>query len=380
MSLFFSRDTKVFLKQGANVFEIPVLEGYSFSQGTNTSEVTLNESRESATSTKSRRSKRMFNDSVSPAEWSFSTYVRPIDSTLTSGGWDNGYSTNSVHAIEEALWANFVANGSLTSASAGAAAVWSKGVTNSAAKCTIDWADSEVSELGTFELFFKIGTGKTYKIANCCVNDASIDFDIDGIATINWGGFGTVISEESAPSVTIDDGITGTSNFIRNKLTSLSITAADSTNFPGADSNGVYNVTLTGGNISFGNNITYLTPETLGKVDTPIGHVTGSRNITGNFTCYLDSTADGDSDQLFTDLVSKTNVVTNQFGLTFGIGGSSAPKLDVILPKCHLEIPSHSIEDVISIEVNFHALTDSLDPNTTVDNYEAKLVYTAPTT
>lgn len=377
MSLFFSRDTKVFLQQGNNVFEIPVLEGYSFSQGTNTSEVTLAEARESSTSTKSRRSKRMFNDSLSPAEWSFSTYVRPIDSTTGAGGWDNGHATNSVHAVEEALWANFVAKNALTTASSGAAATWAAGITNGASTSVIDWTGSEVSELGTFDLFFKIGT-KSYKITGCCVNDAVIDFDIDGIATINWSGFGGSITEVATPSATITDGVSSTDNFIRNRLTSLSITAADTTNFPGSGS-GAYNVVLTGGSISFGNNITFLTPETLGKVDKPLGHVTGSRNVSGNFTCYLDATNNGDSDQLFTDLASKTNVVTNDFSLTFNIGGSSTPSLKVELPQCHLEVPTHSIEDVISLEVAFHGLTDSLDPGATANSYEAKLTYNAVT-
>jgi len=377
MSLFFSRDTKVYLQQGTNIFEIPVLEGYSFSQGTNTSEVTLAEAREGSASTKSRRSKRMFNDSLSPAEWSFSTYVRPIDSKTTAGGWDNGYSANSVHSVEEALWANFVAKNSLTSASSGAAATWSNGVTNGASTAVIDWTGSEVSELGTFDLFFKIDS-KTYKLTGCCVNEATIDFDIDGVATINWSGFGSAITEESVGSVTINDGISSTDNFIRNRLTSLTITAADTTNFPGSGA-GVYNAILTGGSLSFNNNITFLTPETLGKVDKPLGHVTGARNITGNFTCYLDSTNNGDSDQLFTDLASKTNVVTNDFSLAFNIGGTGTPSLKVDLSQCHLEVPTHSIEDVISLDVAFHGLTDSLDPGSTADSYEAKLTYNAVT-
>ena len=50
MAFFFSRDTKVFMTHSLRrksaktaLYEIPVLDGFSFSQGTNTSEVTLNE-------------------------------------------------------------------------------------------------------------------------------------------------------------------------------------------------------------------------------------------------------------------------------------------------------------------------------------------------
>ena len=83
-ALFFSRDTKVFLaiRNAAGteraVFEIPVLDGFSFSQATNATEVTLNEM--SAGSNNSRRGRKMFNDSLAPAEWSFSTYMRPFAS------------------------------------------------------------------------------------------------------------------------------------------------------------------------------------------------------------------------------------------------------------------------------------------------------------
>ena len=87
MSMFFSRDTRVLLKQGANVWEIPVLDGFSFSQATNSSEITLNEAI-NATTGKSRRSRQMFNDSLAPAEWSFSTYVRPVKGVPdTTKGW-----------------------------------------------------------------------------------------------------------------------------------------------------------------------------------------------------------------------------------------------------------------------------------------------------
>ena len=59
MSFFFSRDTKVFMKWSADgttantaLYEIPVLDGFSFSQATNTTEVTLNEAATSSGYTK----------------------------------------------------------------------------------------------------------------------------------------------------------------------------------------------------------------------------------------------------------------------------------------------------------------------------------------
>ena len=47
--------------------------------------------------------------------------------------------------------------------------------------------------------------------------------------------------------------------------------------------------------------------------------------------------------------------------LVFSIGGATSPKLVIDIPTAHLEIPTHQIEDVIGLEVNFHALPSSLD-------------------
>jgi len=362
--LHFSRNTKVYLKQGANIWEIPVLDGFSFSQATNSSEITLNEM--SGAAGASRRARQMFNDSFAPAEWSFSTYARP----------------HATGAVEEALWANFVSDSSYTSATN----TWSNGIGQAGAVMTVDFEESNVVTLGTYDLFFVMGavndaeanfTGGTdvsiYKVAGCVGNSVGLDFDIDGITTLNWSGMGAKITEEAAFNATtaITTGIASTSNFIRNRLTTLAMTAADPTIFPGNNSDGVYNLVLTGGSLSFENNITFLTPETLGTVNQPLGHVTGTRNIGGSFTCYLNNGAAGSSADLFEDIIEATTKVTNSFGLTFGIGGSSAPKMVVTVPTAHLEVPSHSIEDVVSLEVNFHGL-----PSTIEEVDEATVVYT----
>lgn len=390
MPLYLSRDTKVYLKQGGTgqVFEIPVLDGFSFSQSTNTSEITVSESKKSASSSKSRRSRRVYNDSYAPAEWSFSTYARPIESVATgdSNTWNQGtHASKKAHAIEEALWANFVAGSqAFTDATADETGTFSKGITSTATTMTVDFTESEQAEVGTFDLYFvlgKTGAKKVYKLVNCVINEASFDFDIDGIATINWSGMSSKIVDNETTSFTgteIKEKLTDTNNYIRNRLTTLSITAKDTDKFEGASTNGVYNVILTGGSISFSNNITYLTPSTLGKVDRPLGHVTGARNISGSFTCYLDNDT-GDIDELFKELITHDQVAVNEFSLVFGVGGASTPNVTVTLPHCHLEIPSHNIEDVISMEVNFHALTEDLSPSS-ASAFEATIAYNPVTT
>ena len=102
--LYFSRDSQMFLEIGSSVWKIPVLEGFSFSQATNTSEITLAEM-EAGDGT-SRRGRRAFNDSLAPVDFSFSTYIRPF--TAAAGSATGTADTAAkVHAVEEALWALF---------------------------------------------------------------------------------------------------------------------------------------------------------------------------------------------------------------------------------------------------------------------------------
>ena len=388
--LFFSRDTKLVVKCDSTFFEIPVLDGFSFSQATNSSEVTLSEME--STAGVSRRGRKMFNDSMAPAEWSFSTYVRPFLSTVdavtspTGLGWDGD--SAQVHAVEEVLWAALVGTAAFTEGTATADSSWADNiVTNSTADASfdttttprmkIDFLGSNKSSLKELEIYFIMGSGaydagthQVYKLSKAVVNSATVDFDIDGIATINWSGFASNITDEtSQPTVTIAEGLSATNNFIRNRLTTLAVTNTSGGTFASA-----YTLTLTGGSVSFENNITYLTPDTIGEVNSPIGHVTGTRTIGGNFTCYLSNSTAGSSD-LFEDLASATTVVTNGFDLTFHIGGTPpattiAPHMTINLPNCHLEIPAHSIEDVISIETTFSAL-----PTDIAGADEAVIVY-----
>ena len=360
-TFYFSRDTKVHLTDSASaVYNIPVLDGFSFSQATNTTEVTLNEMATAAGV--SRRARQMFTDSYAPAEWSFSTYIRPF----TSGGGGTGgeHAAAHSHVVEEALWNALAGSGAVGASGAGFTTADANGA-------DLSFANSNKTTLDTFDLHFEMGSGKAtptiYKIADCVVNEVSIDFDIDGIATANWSGFGQIITEDSMPTATISEGTAAsdTNNFIRNRLTDLAVTAT-ATGSIVSD----YSLTLTGGNVTIGNNISFLTPETLGIVNQPLGHVTGTRSVSGSFTCYLNTPASGaSSTDLFEDIINSTSVVTNDFNLIFTVGGSVAhaasptvsPSFKMTLPTCHLEVPTHSIDDIVSLETTFHALPTSVD-------------------
>ena len=409
--LFFSRDTKVYVKKGNFVWDLPVLDGFSFSQATNSSEITLAEME--ASGGVSRRGRKQFNDSLAPAEWSFSTYVRPF--TSAGSGTGAADSSGKVHAIEEILWALF------SGPAAYASSAFTNQTVHDATDLDIDFSESNKATLGTADIFFVLGDAnrKVYKLTGCVVNEASLDFDIDGIATINWSGMSSEIIDMTTKthttaasgsvfppaydavsgasgaivagdvvlngldahrmSVVVDPTSSGTAtmttpvyeatlatdNFIRNRLTQLTVIPTTGTSYIGSLEASGYAITLTGGNITMSNNVTFITPEEIGLVNTPIGHVTGTRSVSGTMNCYLskDTTVNTHSADLWEDLKSITSVVTNSFALVFKIGGTTGntARLEVSMPTCHLEIPTHSIEDVISVETSFNALPSTID-------------------
>jgi len=379
-TLYFSRDSKMYIEIGSSVWEIPVLDGFSFSQANNSTEVTLSEMEDTAGS--SKRGRRVFNDSLAPVEWSFSTYARPFlsEGSDTAGNAEKD-GTDRHHAVEEVLWALMAGaatytapDGSTASALTGLtfSSTASPNTTASTGLSELSFANSNKATLGTCNIYFSLDDGGAnpvvYKLTEAVVNEASVDFDVDGIATIAWSGFGKTLTEDSKPTRTVFEAINSTNNYIRNRLTQLSITAGDTTTFPGSGS-GVYTLTLTGGNITISNNISFLTPETLGTVNLPIGHVTGARSVSGSFNCYLgldSGTNTGTSTDFFNDLTSaaaRTKVV-NSFDVTFKLGGvstsSSVPFYQFNFPTAHLEIPAHTVEDVISLETTFQALPSTI--------------------
>jgi len=404
-----SRDTHVYIAPAGSTavyWKIPVLDGYSFSQSTATTEVTLNEMQD--TSGNSNRGRSMFTNALEPAEWSFSTYARPV------------FESSAQTAVEEVLWAFFLGaktwdatNKEWDQDSNTNVVVNARGTT-AASTLVLDANDSDRTELGTFDLYFVLGgcapgadesayseaNGQTiYKVAGCVVNTAGIDFDIDGITTINWSGFGATVEQVDASSA-IDfntnsattlgrGGVNATNNFLRNRIASLTVQPdadvdqtfaeagdLDQDGDSSAEFLASYSLILTGGSINLENNITFLTPEELCRVNTPIGHVTGTRNITGSFTCYLndDNTGtDNRSARFFKDLSNATGTTRNKFNLKFTVGGIAAATdvgIAFEFPSAHIDIPTHQIEDVISLETNFHAL-----PSTITNADEVKITY-----
>ena len=477
MALFFQRDATLQVypnkadgtfPASSQAFAIPMLEGFSFSQTTNSSEITLSEMESTVGS--SRRGRKMFNDSLAPVEWSFSTYLRPyIASNNVRPGTSTTYSygDSKVHLVDEVLWnallaksrldeatssqsvASVVINsggtgytvgdaltftggtlatggahatarvqsisgggatgpvtaidiltgGNYTGAPTGVTDVGSgSGLTLTSATlgesedslierdgtlAIFSSASSNKSALNTLTMEFMVGTNVGYKLNKAVCNSATINFDVEGIATVEWSGMAATIDNITAFTTTnvttpgganagkaINEGGTSadTENFIRNRLTAMSVapkTSGTSAGVSGMQTS--YDLTVTGGSITIENNISYLTPEELGVVNKPIEHVTGVRNVGGSFTCYLaTSSSSNGSKDFYEDLTSAAalDVITHDFEMVFKIGGSSgSPRLEFKMPQCHVEVPSHSIEDVISLESSFTSLQSDMESN-----------------
>ena len=371
----------------ANCFRIGVLDGYSFSQGSESTDVTINE----AGSAPNRGSKR-FNDALPPAEWSFGTYVRPFKHGAASFRADGTYDM-----VENILWSALAGTG-LSDAS-GAAVATSTGATNGA---LVDFLESDVHELMKLNIYFAL-ENTTYRLNDAQINQAEIDFSIDGIAQITWSGNATTIDQVTTAyedpskyqieaydadgaSLTHSSGTTDTyvenynfadtvgpsdADYLRNKLSSLYLDAdaQGGGNASGGLDDKTYDINITGGSITIANNVTYVTPETIGIVDKPIGSFTGARTITGSLTMYLDTKSNG-SNQLLTDLAAATDLVTNSFDvrLYMGVAGTvgsdgdamdsgdfTAPGVEFNMPRCHLQVPTIETGDLISTTVEFAA-------------------------
>ena len=309
----------------ANCFRMGVLDGYSFSQGSESTDVTISETG----ATPNRGSKR-FNDALPPVEWSFGTYVRPF-----KHGSASFRTANDMDMCENIMWAAIagkdITDGALSSTSAAA-------ITCDSTDADISFARSEHHELLKLNIYFAL-ENTTYRLNNAQVNTAEIDFSIDGINYI----------DTTAPS---------DADYIRNKLSTLTLTHTKNSSsvleVGATASTTTYDINITGGSITVENNVTYVTPETLGIVDKPIGSFTGSRAISGSMTMYLDTKSSG-SNQLLTDLAAATDLVTNAFDMSLFMGGTTAPNVEYDIPRAHLSIPTIEVGDLISTSVEFMA-------------------------
>lgn len=208
MALNLSRNTKLFVSTvatgnaAADTWEVPVLDGYSFSQEADSQTITLNEAGDAPV-----RGQKIFNTALTPADISIPTYVRPFYNTTHS-------------ALEQVLWEGLVGPGPVGTY-----------VKRTANYMEANFKGSNQHELLKLYLFFQL-ENTTYRINDVALNSAEIDFSIDGIANITWNGQGASIDE--VDTSTWAGGVDYTAatavhtggaeaKFIKNKLSSISL-------------------------------------------------------------------------------------------------------------------------------------------------------------
>lgn len=345
-----------------NTKEIQVLDGLSFSQNTGSETVTLNEA-----GTSPVRGQRSFNTSLEPVELTFSTYMRPYfnEGATSATAFD---SNDVVDAEEDVLWNAFAAGYVDGSAEliGGANAAWTKtvGAAGVAPYSTLSLANSAKNQMQRFGVIIVLD-GSSYVIDNCVLDQATIDFGLDAIATIAWTARGSVLRSEAITANTASPVLfsgayftAGTNNaksknttapFLANKLSTVAITA-------GIGATGqAYTLALTGGSLTLSNNVTYLTPANLGVVNKPVTYFTGTRAVSGTINCYLRTGATNSAGLLSQMLTDSATEVDPEFQVELKIGGTGATRVELLMPACVLTIPTINTEQVISTAINFTA-------------------------
>lgn len=344
MSLQLLRNTRIFVstvKTGhnkTNTQEILVQDDISWGQDSNTTDITVNEAGPRPT----RGSKR-FNDSLSAAEWSFSTYILPYNDKVTNKQIVPDYML--WHALSSGKPINLAGN---------------TGAHNNAANFMVNFKDNAYHELAMLHIY--ILTDKVWSyIDSCQINQAEVNVDIEDIGRVTWSGNGNqLIPLDRQPfdpdEIGIDDEtyMTLQSSYIKNKLTILKI--------KDMDTHKSYDIPITGGTFTINNNITYLTPNVMSRVNIPIGSFTGAFELTGSLTAYLNDKSLG-SMELYKDLV-KTLKVVNRFEIALILGGEyteGRPAAVLVAKQAHVNIPTIETDDVLGTSVEFKAIPSELD-------------------
>lgn len=441
----------------SNTYELNVLDGYSFTQGTQNQVITISEGGQNPV-----RGQRSFNTQVDPVDWSFSTYIRPyksgsavvpqervlwnalfgvstVDGTgVTPTSITRATTTSPTATIITSTAVSVISNGTTAAAAQGdvlniggitaaGQSSWNvSGIINTAptgagpVTYTVELAKAPATAAGTTAT---VGAGKVYSgqwatgpsggdattgqfsyvstmasnrnlfqrfalifvvdnvvycVDNCFVDQVSVDFGLEAIATAAWSGKGTKLKELTATGIASALSTTAgaayntekaAAPYITNKLSTMTLQS----NIGGSDQAGsvTYNVAITGGNITVANNVSYLVPANLGVVNQAIGYFPGQRSITGNVTAYLKTGADdvnGTGDLLKTILSNISTAAEPKFRAQLEMGGrSNATRVEFEMPGVSLQVPSVDVADVVSTTINFTA--QAYDPLLTNQAY-----------
>ena len=373
-----------------NTWRVEVLAGYAASQSAATQDITSLES-----GLTPDRGTQRFNTAINPTEWSFQTYLRPtgVINNNSGGGAGSDPTGNSQPLADWFLWQALLSNTAYsagTGASSKLQSTWQNtgkfALVARAASGNSAAHTSNMARATEYNMYLKMDN-VVYQVQNATVNEASIDAAIDSIAMTSWSGFGTDFIEltstarddfidvvggvkNDGSSVTatasVDAntkasayhsyarynvaGTTTTSAFIQNRLSAIEVSHQ-----PAGGSTDTYTFPVTGLGFTYSNALTYLTPEELAALNTPISQFTGSRTITGNFTAYLRS-GDYESAQFLRNISNDSRTSIAQASTAnLKIGGSTAPFVAASMPATQFNFPTHTVEDIIGISVEFLA-------------------------
>jgi hypothetical protein len=409
----------------ANTYELQVLDGYSFSQGTANIAITLSEAGNTP-----NRGQRSFNTALNPVDLSFSTYIRPrvatnvtciekvlwnaltgsetidptgvvvtnitrastLSPTVTIVGataftgfavgdavnitgvtgttdWNSPAIINSSNGTGPYTLVATMAKApaTLTAALGGTLKVFKGQWAETPTNAYTSFVGSNKNQLQKFAMIFMVDNA-IYIVDNCALNQAVIDFGLDAISMIAWTGFGTAVKKAETLAIANLSSATAYStsaNYITNKLSSTTLVS----NIGGASGTS-YSVPLTGGSITINNNIAYITPSNLGVVNVPIGYYTGTRSITGSLNAYLKTGSAGDTGSLLSDiLTTSASAPETKFKLQVEVGGSiNAVRVELDIPGASLSVPTIDIADVVSTTINFTA--QGSDALLSTNNYD----------
>ncbi len=369
----------------ANTWQVEILAGYAVSQTAATQDITSLES-----GLTPDRSQQRFNTALNPVDWNFQAYLKPTGIEKTAGATDKHASGNSMPVADWFLWQGLMSNTSWASG-AEIRSTWQTdgkfSLAERAAGANVFQHSSNFATASEYHIYFKMDN-VIYQVSNATVNQATIDAAVDGIATTTWTGFGTNLIElrgdsrdnavatfggilnagttltanSNAYETTADasyhpwnsynvSGSIASASFIKNRLSTIDVKHAPSAVGSGID----FTFPVTALSFDYNNNITYLTPEELASLNSPIGQFAGARAISGSLSAYLRGGSDNTA-QFLKQIVEDTrtsSAVTSNANLK--IGGATAPFFALNMPSVQFEIPTHSIDDVIGVSVNFLA-------------------------
>ena len=257
-------------------------------------------------------------------------------------------------------------------------AAWSE---SNASYSQITCGVSDKNQLQKFGMLFLVDQ-VMYAVDNCALNQVTVDFGIDQIATAQWTGQATVLRQFGAGIVanngTFSSGTTAdvgtgaytakdtTAGYITNKLSTVSLSAVKAIG-SSISAGDTYLVPLTGGSITINNNITYITPANIGVVNTPVTYYTGTRAISGNLNAYLRTGTSNETGELLKDMLAETaNAIEPMFSLGINIGGAGTVRVVMDMPSVTVGVPTVDVQQVVSTSIAFTA--QGYTPSATVAN------------